>query len=158
MYMIFFFIYHIANILQLLKNKGVFSIQNFWYILKPTWIYQITTKYHCKEQNKYIKHIQSGNNNNFQDISIVETDQQSIFFTTITLVFDINIIINNINNTSHTPKTINPRKSDTTKIINCRHTVIGGDIFEPWIKESDIQQSQKVLQMSSTACYSNASA
>lgn len=125
---------------------GILNIQNFWYLLKDTWLQQIETKYHNKNKSSYLKHISTANNNNFNNISISDEQAETVFFGTLSLVFNINIQIMTISNNSHITTIINTCKDITrpTKIINKRKSINGGNIYEPWINPTILQQPAEV--------------
>lgn len=66
----------------MLKDVGVYSIENFWYILKDTWLHQIqlqyqSTNYHAKVN--YTRHITTANNQDLENISISTPLEQAPF-------------------------------------------------------------------------------
>jgi hypothetical protein len=130
---------------QLLKNIGVFSLQNFWFILRLTWLNQIQVQYNNTEKSSYIRHITTGNNNDLQNICINNGLEQEIFFCTLSLVFNINIQINFITNNTHKMSKLNYcNNNNPTKIINIRKSASDGNIYEPWINPKSIDIKQQV--------------
>jgi hypothetical protein len=117
----------------MLKDVGVYSIENFWYILKDTWLHQIqlqyqSTNYHAKVN--YTRHITTANNQDLENISISTPLEQAIFFSTLSLVFNISIQINTIHQNSYIKVLVNKNPSpNNLKIINTRKSVQGKDIF-----------------------------
>jgi hypothetical protein len=113
-------------LLQLLKQHGVYSLQNYWLILQEAWCHQIELQFQGTLQAKrqYLYHISSANNNNLHNIITTSHIQQTILFTTINLVFHISIQINMITGQSYTSRIINHSQSlISPKIINKRSTI-----------------------------------
>jgi hypothetical protein len=69
-----------------LNTLGAVIIQNFWYLLRPTWINFIKTTSKFPHRIHYIKHIQTGNNNDISSITITSSYQQDAFFKCLSLV------------------------------------------------------------------------
>jgi hypothetical protein len=135
-------------LLQLLKQHGVYSLQNYWLILQETWYHQIELQFQETPQAKrqYLRYISSANNNNLHNIITTSHIQQTILFTTINLVFCIPIQINTITGQSYTSRIINHSQSLTSpKIINKRSTINEVQVFELWIKPNGIALDQQVL-------------
>jgi hypothetical protein len=135
-------------LLQLLKQHGVYNLQNYWLILQETWYHQIELQFQETPQAKqqYLHHISFANNNNLHNIITTSHIQQTILFTTINLVFRISIQINTITGQSYTSCIINHSQSLTSpKIINKRSTINKTQVFEPWINSDGVALDQQVL-------------
>jgi hypothetical protein len=130
---------------QLLKQIGVWSLQNFWFILQPTWLHQIETTYNNTNKSSYLRHIITGNNNDLHNIIISNSVEETIFFSAVSLVFNISIQINFITNSSHNSITINRcNNSNNNKIINSRKSVNEQNIYEPWINPAILNNTEQV--------------
>jgi hypothetical protein len=68
------------------STLGAVTIQNFWYLLQPTWINFIKTTPKFSHRIYYIKHIQTGNNNDISNITIISSYQLDAFFKCLSLV------------------------------------------------------------------------
>jgi hypothetical protein len=90
--------YLLILLLQLLKQHGVYSLQNYWLILQETWCHQIELQFQETPQAKqqYMHYISSANNNDLHNIITTSHIQQTILLTTINLMFRIPIKINTI--------------------------------------------------------------
>ena len=110
------------------------SLQNFWYLLQPTWLQQIQTQYpNNANKSNYIKQISTGNNSNWSYISITSPTEQTIFFTTLSLVFNLTFQILTISNCTHITNTINACNQDNDKkSISVRQSINSATLFEPW--------------------------
>lgn len=118
----------------MLLQLGVASIQNLWLILKPTWLHQI--KQHSSNQMiSYFRHIETGNNGNFEQLQIGNDEQREIFLSTLSMVFKISITINIIERGNHVGKLFNSSSinNNPAKIINVRKSISGHNVYEPWI-------------------------
>jgi len=119
---------------------GIFSLQNFWFILHTTWLLQIQTNYNSSNKSTYLKHITTANNQDHTNINITTPQQQTVFFITLSLVFNITLQINVISNTSHTTSIINASNiTNFTKILNFRQS-ISRAVVEPWINPAILLQ------------------
>jgi hypothetical protein len=68
------------------STLGAVTVQNFWYLLRPTWINIIKTTPKFPHRIHYIKHIQTGNNNNIPNITIISSCQLDALFKCLNLV------------------------------------------------------------------------
>ena len=75
-----------------LPHLGVYTIHNFWYLLKPTWIHQIQIS-SLPSKESYIRHIETSNNTTVKDITINSIPKHTIFFKTISMVLNISFTI-----------------------------------------------------------------
>lgn len=140
------FITHFNSRKQLLQKYGIMNLQNFWYILKPTWIKHIKTHPNLQNKPDYITHIATGNNNNLHDISISHPIQRTIFFNTISLVFNISIKFLHILNNSHHETTLNAcHQHNPIKILNIRTSIYNTDLYEPWINPIALTSTTQVI-------------
>ena len=117
----------------MLQMVGVTSPQNFWFILQDTWVTTIKSHYHHPEQSSYHKHILTGNNGHINDISIKDQNQASMFFSAISMVFNVTIQINSIDGSSFSSVSINCTNNiNPIKIINTR-LFMDHLVYEPWV-------------------------
>lgn len=131
---------------ELLYNIGVVNLQNFWFILAPTWILQINKASNFDDKQQYIKHINTGNNGDFANIKITLPIHQEIFFNTISLVFNISIQMNTITKNTHSTITINlTNQPNRLKIINWRLSYSNEKVFEPWINPAILESVIKMV-------------
>jgi hypothetical protein len=144
-------------LVQLLRQVGVFSLQDFWYILHITWLHQIEIQYPNPNKSSYLRHIITGNNNDLQNLIINNGVEETIFLSTLSLVFDISIQINSItSNNTHTSTTINEcNNTNNIKIINFRKSVDEGNIYEPWINPTILSTGTEVSAYTFTLACTN---
>lgn len=127
----------------MLQSLGVHNLQNFWYLLLPSWQHQITSQYHERDKSFYQAHISFGNNGNLETIIIQTDTQQSIFFNTISLVLGFPITINTITSTNSTSVIFNPAQhSVPSKHFNIRKSISGIQLFEPWVSHDILLHSK----------------
>jgi hypothetical protein len=124
-----------------LSSLGAVTIQNFWYLLRPTWINFIKTTPKFPHRIHYIKHIQTGNNNDIPSITITSSYQQDAFFKCLSLVLQQPFILKRLSHGVVTDITINPGNyARTSKIMLVRNSVNGSVIYEPWLQTSKLTQ------------------
>ena len=134
-----------SQLYQILKERGILNLQNFWYFLCATWLDQIQIQYKNTDATKssYLTHIRTANNNNLNNIDIITDLQRKIFWSTLSLALKITIQINIITNNFHTTTIINTTKGDTefTKIINIRQSLTNSNsnLYEPWFSPTIIE-------------------
>lgn len=130
-----------------MQEFGVASLQNFWYLLKPTWMKELQNST-ISHKLEYMRHVETGNNYDFCDMEIQSQQQQQVFFNTISLVFGFEIHVHNITGSTHSTTIFNRcGKSETIKIINKRKLANGKDCFEPWCIEECLVSRVKVRSL-----------
>lgn len=155
-YRLFVLTYNWLNLeSNMLEALGVFSLQNFWYLLKETWIHGIKMQFGSSGScSTYIRHIITGNNGDWENISIATEDEQIAFFHTLCVVFNITICLHFLMGTACNTRNINICPTATqVKIINVRKSVQGNYIFEPWINPESVGSISQVCKNFSVAIY-----
>lgn len=126
---------------NLLSTLGAITIQNFWYLVRPTWINIIRTTPKFPQRIHYIKHIQTGNNNDILNITIISSYQLDAFFKCLNLVLQQPFILKRLSHDVVTSSSINPESYTCSfKIMLIRESVNGSVIYEPWLKTSKLTQ------------------
>jgi hypothetical protein len=124
-----------------LSTLGAVTIQNFWYLLQPTWINFIKTTPKFSHRIHYIKYIQTGNNNDIPSITITSSYQQDAFFKYLSLVLQQSFILKRLSHGVVTDITINPENyACTSKIMLVKKSVNRSVIYEPWLQTSKLTQ------------------
>jgi hypothetical protein len=122
-----------------LSTLGAVTIQNFWYLLRPTWINFIKTIPKFPHRIHYIKHIQTGNNNDIPNITIISSYQLDAFFKCLSLVLQQPFILKRLSHGVVTDTKVNPGNyACSSKIMLIRESVNGSKIYEPWLKTSKL--------------------
>ena len=125
----------------------MFTLQNFWYLLRATWIHQIQMQVPSTDatKNSYIRHIATGNNYQYHTLSINIKPHMQIFFCTLSLVLNITIQVHSIINNSHQTQAVNTcQHLNPIKIVNIRTAIKEQIICEPWINPQVIKAKQLV--------------
>jgi hypothetical protein len=124
-----------------LSTLGAVTIQNFWYLLRPTWINFIKTTPKFSHRIYYIKHIQTRNNNDIPNITIISSYQLDAFFKYLSLVLQQPFILKQLSHGVVTDTKVNPGNyACSSKIMLIRESVNGSTIYEPWLKTSKLTQ------------------
>lgn len=123
---------------------GVRSIQNFWLLLKSTWINTIKSQLPREIRPSYIKHIEKREKTP-QTILIDSEEKLMVFFSTLSFVFGFQVHLNFIDVASHSTKVINSRKlkNNRAKYINVRK-FNQEFMVEPWINEVCLYEPDQV--------------
>jgi hypothetical protein len=124
-----------------LSTLGAVTIQNFWYLLRLTWINFIKTIPKFLHRIHYIKYIQTGNNNDIPNITIISSYQLDAFFKCLSLVLQQLFILKRLSHGVVTNTKVNPGNyACFSKIMLIRESMNGSMIYEPWLKTSKLIQ------------------
>jgi hypothetical protein len=124
-----------------LSTLEAITIQNFWYLLQPTWINFIKTIPKFSHRIHYIKHIQTGNNNDIPNITIISSYQLDTFFKYLSLVLQQPFILKWLSHGVIINTKVNSENyACFSKIILIRESVNRSMIYESWLKASKLTQ------------------
>ena len=126
-----------------IKSKGIFSIQNFWQAISPTWMGVVKSTLKGPSQQQYLLHL-STHSNNLGEIIINTPTQLQIFINALGLyldvIFQVCYIPHQLSSSSSNMQ-LQAKKSSKTLFLSVREAP-NGLVVEPWVKS--IQKLKKV--------------
>ena len=130
---------------DLLPQFGVYSLHNFWYLLKPTWTHLLQAS-SLHDKHLHISNIKTVSNTTITNIALPSSTTQQLFLEAISLVFNITISLNTI----HEAKVISIKSinkcptPNPTKTILIQTSIHNTPIIIPCIPQSRLSTTPMV--------------